>query len=958
MENKGFRLRYAIFLLFSIFLILSLISHNNEDFAVIAGGSDHAFSNWIGALGAYISCFMFLFFGLASYVIISLLIISFFRVLLPIEHHRKGYVLTFLITSFGVIIIFAMFPAKFVEITNQLGIGNKSAPNSAFSGGLIGQFVASPATDNIQAGFIRRYIGTVGMGVFAGILMLMGIVSFYIADWHSVLKVFFKKQNINFNFDLNSVIGNKTERQHQKIEKKLQLQQQKLKLKKKHFEIQQEEKKFAEERKNQKVKEKQAKNPLLKKKAAKNQENLFTDVPEKISASEEDRSLTTKEKIKALRDKQLNGKKNVEDAVVVEHNNNLSPLMKKLQEKRKKAAMLDQDGPEMFTQKKSVNTTRDPYVEPTPAAPIPPAVVSQVEENITMPQEEDYHGDYDFSNQQDDDFEEPSVSQRLNIKRVVGDNNNKVRTFNDNDPVIKKVADGENIKATAQHEFTLPPVTMLSKGAEPKNVNQAEIEQAGMILQETLESFKVEGQVTNIISGPRVTRYEVSLAAGVKVEKVTSIANNIAMDLEAESIRILAPVPGRKAVGVEVPNASPSAVFMRNLMECGHWQNNKSDIPIILGKDVSGKPVITDLAKTPHLLIAGATGSGKSVCMNTLIMSLLFKFSPDDLRLIMVDPKVVEMEMYTSLPHLITPVVNDPQKVPIALRWAVNEMEKRYRILAQARVKNLSGYNNRKIPDEPIYDDDGAEIPEKIPYLVIIIDELADVMMTEAKSDVETSIARIAQKGRASGIHIVIATQRPSTNIITGVIKANLPTRIAFRVGSLVDSRVILDQKGAENLLGRGDMLFIPPGCANLERIQGAMVEDDDIEKVVGFVSSQITQNFNDNVITTEENSQENGSSSIVSDAFNNSIDDAVDISPVVQKYLQPNDSELFQKALEITLLERKVSTSYIQRRLRIGYNRAAEIIDTLEERGIVSPPLPGGSKREILVFDEIDDNL
>ena len=524
-------------------------------------------------------------------------------------------------------------------------------------------------------------------------------------------------------------------------------------------------------------------------------------------------------------------------------------------------------------------------------------------------------------------------------KPLAGETLDKVAVVRGDTPHINRNTD----------EYVIPPITMLTRGKDESTESTQAVERASQILQNTLSSFNVDGQVTNIISGPRVTRYEISLAAGVKVEKVANIGNNIAMELEAKSIRILAPIPGRNAVGVEAPNAKASSVFLRNVMESPEWKNSSADIPIVLGKNVAGTPVILDLGKAPHLLIAGATGSGKSVCMNTLIMSLLFKFRPDELKLIMVDPKVVEFETYTTLPQLITPVVNDPQKVPLALRWAVNEMENRYKMLAKAKTRNLKAFNSRSIPNEPLIGDDGKPIPDKLPILIVIIDELADVMMTDAKSDVETSIARIAQKGRAAGIHVVIATQRPSTNIITGVIKANLPTRIAFRVGSIVDSRVILDQKGAEALLGSGDMLFMPPGGGVLERIQGAFVEDKDIEKVVDLVSSQCEQQFNNSVITdeSEEAAAENDD--------DNSIFNSPDIAPVVKKYLEPGDNELIKKALEIALLERKVSTSYLQRRLKIGYNRAAEIVDIFEERGIVSAPLPGGSKREILVFDEID---
>lgn len=502
-------------------------------------------------------------------------------------------------------------------------------------------------------------------------------------------------------------------------------------------------------------------------------------------------------------------------------------------------------------------------------------------------------------------------------------------------PPRKTVSDGGE-----GQPYMLPPVSLLNKGDGAKTMVSKEfIQESKEILQHTLESFNIDGHVVGTISGPRVTRFEISLAPGVKVDKVTSVEKNIAMDLAAESVRTLAPIPGKSAVGIEVPNAKPAAVYLRGLMESDAWRKSSAEIPIILGKDVAGKIIVTDLAKAPHLLIAGATGSGKSVCMNTLIMSLLYRFSPDEAKIIMVDPKVVELEDYKPLPHLTTPVINDPKKVPLALRWAVNEMERRYRILAKSKVRNLAGFNSRKAPTEPVFDDDGNQIPEKMPFLIVIVDELADIMMTEAKADVETSIARIAQKGRAAGIHIVIATQRPSTNIITGVIKANLPTRIAFRVGSLVDSRVILDAKGAEKLLGRGDMLFIPPGASVTERIQGAMVDDEDIRKVVDFVADQADQEFESGVVAPEGGEEEDGMTG----------------SPLINKYLDDDDPIEVARALDIIISDKKVSTSYIQRRLKIGYNRAAEIIDILEERGIVGPPTAGGSKRDILILDEIE---
>ena len=525
----------------------------------------------------------------------------------------------------------------------------------------------------------------------------------------------------------------------------------------------------------------------------------------------------------------------------------------------------------------------------------------------------------------------------------------------------KVTVSGKAVVPQAQAAYTLPHIFQLGKGVESAGEDPEEIRDKKERLQQTMDSFGVSGSVQGHISGPRITRYEIKLDQGVPVSKVTRIEDNIKMDLSAVSIRILAPIPGRSVVGVEIPNRQPEAVFMRSVMESPEWTSSKAEIPIVLGKDVAGKASILDLAKAPHLLIAGSTGSGKSVCMNTLIMSLLFRFSPEELQLILVDPKVVEMADYQTLPHLITPVINDSKKVPIALRWAVNEMEKRYRQLAKAGVKKLADYNSRPVSNTaPILDDDGLPLPDRIPLLVVIVDELADLMMTDAKSDVETSIARIAQKGRAAGIHIVIATQRPSTNIITGVIKANLPTKIAFKVSSGIDSRVILDKMGAEMLLGRGDMLFIPPGSSDLERIQGAMVDDKDIKEIVAYVSKQRSQSFNQQVIA-EESELDDTSADIPDYApkaeysgemFDDEDDFPAEISPIISKYLQPGDNELMAKALEIIIMERKVSISYLQRRLTIGYNTAAKLIDELEKRNVVSGPLPGGSKREILITD------
>ena len=513
----------------------------------------------------------------------------------------------------------------------------------------------------------------------------------------------------------------------------------------------------------------------------------------------------------------------------------------------------------------------------------------------------------------------------------------------------KVIQQGDDIRG-CRGEFVLPLVSMLAKGTNVIGENLDAIELAKSKIQQTLENFAIPGKVSGHVSGPRVTRYEITLEPGVNVKKVEQIQDNIRMDLAAQSIRVLAPIPGRSVVGIEVSNSKPEAVFMRSIMESSEWENTKAEIPLALGKNVSGKPVILDLAKAPHMLVAGATGTGKSVCSNSLIISLLFRFKPEELRLIMVDPKIVEFDAYKTLPHLLTPIINDSSKVPIALRWAANEMDRRYHVLAKVGVKKLSEFNSRPKPAEPEFDHEGNPIPDKMPLLVIILDELADLMMTEAKKDVETNITRIAQKGRAAGIHIIVATQRPSTNIITGVIKANLPTRLCFQVRSLVDSRVVLDTPGAEKLLGMGDMLVMTSSSMEIERVQGAWVKDDDIKKIVEFVSAQAPQHFNDTVLAETSDEEED----IDEDLEKIDPEDRADIAPLVQKYMRPGDDDTMRRALEVVILDRKASTSYLQRRLKIGYNRAAELIEEMESRGIVGPPSGSGNKRDIMIFDDI----
>jgi S-DNA-T family DNA segregation ATPase FtsK/SpoIIIE len=478
------------------------------------------------------------------------------------------------------------------------------------------------------------------------------------------------------------------------------------------------------------------------------------------------------------------------------------------------------------------------------------------------------------------------------------------------------------------------------------------------LMQQTLAQFDIEVSLGDITKGPTITRYELHPAPGVKLEKITGLSNNIAAALKAERIHILAPVPGKSSVGVEVPNAIKTKVIMRDLFESDEWRNTKAKVPIALGKDVYGHPIIADLAEMPHLLIAGSTGSGKSVCINSIITSLLYRFSPDQLRFVMIDPKVVELQQYNALPHLVVPVVTDPKKVILALRWVVNEMEKRYKIFARVGVRNVKSFNdrpkNKPLPEQELElplaakkekVEPGAEgfavevdeeiivpreediiIPERLSYIVVIIDELADLMLV-APADVEMAIARITQMARAAGIHCIVATQRPSVDVITGVIKANIPARIAFQVASRVDSRTILDAMGADKLLGKGDMLYLPPGSAKLIRAQGALITDQEINSIVEFIAKQGKPSYE------MEIHQQLSKASAGSD-----IESGID-----------EDEEIVQQCIEVIRSEQKASVSLLQRRLRLGYTRAARIMDELEGRGIVGPS-KGAEPRDILI--------
>lgn len=504
-------------------------------------------------------------------------------------------------------------------------------------------------------------------------------------------------------------------------------------------------------------------------------------------------------------------------------------------------------------------------------------------------------------------------------------------------------------------DYLFPPLSLLAAPQARQTDTKEFHQQRSAQLIQTLAEFGVKVSEGEIYTGPVITRYEVTPAPGVRVEKIVNLDKNLALALKAEGVRIIAPVPGKGTVGIEVPNKTPSGVCLREIIESNSWGESNAEIPIVLGKDVTGKPMVVDLTKMPHALIAGSTGAGKTVCINAIIASLLYKMTAKDLRFIMVDPKIVEMQGYDSLPHMLVPVVTDPKKVPAALKYLIREMERRYKMFAQVGARNIAGFNAKIVPDDVSKekaeeleaelspeeraaardlavprDSDVIEIKkEKLPYIVCIIDELADLMMA-APADIETCVARLAQLARAAGIHLILATQRPSVNVITGVIKANLPCRIAFKVASKVDSRTILDTGGADALIGRGDMLFVPPGSANLVRAQGAFVSDEEINAIVEFLKKNGDPEYDDDVQAQIE-------AGAAEDAEGGEGGDD-----------EEWDDKLVPQALDVLRSTKRASTSMLQRRLKIGYNRAARIMEILEAEGIVGPE-NGSSPREIL---------
>ena len=478
--------------------------------------------------------------------------------------------------------------------------------------------------------------------------------------------------------------------------------------------------------------------------------------------------------------------------------------------------------------------------------------------------------------------------------------------------------------------YEYPPLELLSKPDKKKIKGGAKaLTDTATKLQKTLYSFGVSAKVENVSVGPAITRYELKPAEGVRVSKIANLADDIALNLAAETIRIEAPIPGKQAVGIEIPNKEKENVHIREVLESEEFKNNTSKLTVALGKDVAGNIKLADIAKMPHVLIAGATGSGKSVCINTIVASIIYNAKPSEVKLVMIDPKVVELSVYNGIPHLLIPVVTDPKKAAGALAWAVQEMDNRYNLFAAKGVRDIKGYNKAI---------EKAGEQGKLPQIVIIVDELADLMMVAAK-EVEESICRLAQKARAAGMHLVIATQRPSVDVITGLIKANIPSRIAFAVSSQVDSRTILDTIGAEKLLGKGDMLFFPTGYPKPVRVQGAFISDEEVEKVVDFVKQNGTANYNEDILETIEN--------------NNKTEKELE-----QEQAEDDDTDPFlSDAIEAVVDNGQASTSFIQRRFKVGYARAGRIIDQMEARGIISG-YKGSKPREVLITREQLDEL
>lgn len=540
------------------------------------------------------------------------------------------------------------------------------------------------------------------------------------------------------------------------------------------------------------------------------------------------------------------------------------------------------------------------------------------------------------NNEQADIFDEKIVIKEYNNS---SDNieTTYVETVEKSDIVNKENLNYEELTEEDKEEFnnidenivediySFPDIALLNVNKVKNSISNQEIIKNGKIIEKTLDNFNMDCNITAINKGPVITCYELKPAPGIKLSRIVSLADNISMSLGSSDIRIEAPIPGKTVVGIEVANKIKDSVSLREILESDEFKNTKSDVPLTLGKDVEGNIIISSISDMPHLLIAGATGSGKSVCINTIIINILYKSSPKDVRLLLIDPKVVELSIYNGIPHLLIPVVTNPKKAGYALNWAVDEMEKRYKLFAEAQVRDINGYNKKKEKE--------GKGSSKLPIIVIIVDELADLMMVSS-NEIEDYIARLAQMARACGMHLILATQRPSVDVITGTIKANIPSRIAFAVSSAIDSRTILDQSGAEKLLGKGDMLFFPSSASKPKRVQGAFISDEEVEKVVDFIklNNTSTDKSNETYIADQIKVKEE--------------DDNLDLDP------------LFNDAINFVLSDEQASISYLQRKLKVGYSRAARIVDQMEDLGIIGPHEGSKPRKLLKTKEEIEDLL
>ncbi|MFC4811227.1 FtsK/SpoIIIE family DNA translocase [Paenibacillus sp. GCM10023250] len=545
--------------------------------------------------------------------------------------------------------------------------------------------------------------------------------------------------------------------------------------------------------------------------------------------------------------------------------------------------------------------------EPQPAESVRPAAVTLPYDSYEPIDDEEETADVRDADRSDDDFPEALPAQPLRSPAIASP-----------DEEDELEVPGSIVKPPSEKPYLLPSLALLQKPSSGGKAGEAaDSLESRRKLEATLESFGVRAKVLDVVRGPAVTRYEVQPATGVKVSRIVGLTDDIALALAAKDIRMEAPIPGKSAIGIEVPNTEVSVVTMREVMETPSFQNAASKMSIAFGRDISGQPIVGNLAKMPHLLVAGATGSGKSVCINGIITSILYKARPDEVKLLMIDPKMVELNVYNGIPHLLAPVVTDPRRASLALKKIVVEMEKRYELFSKSGTRNIEGYNT-------LMADNPAAV---LPYIVVIVDELADLMMVAA-NDVEDAICRLAQMARASGIHLIIATQRPSVDVITGVIKANIPSRIAFGVSSQVDSRTIIDMAGAEKLLGRGDMLFLPVGMSKPIRVQGAFLSDQEVEAIVTYARGQGEAEYKEDLVPEVEDTAAEGEEML---------------------------DELYDQAVRIVLEAKQASVSLLQRRMRIGYTRAARLIDQMEARSVVGP-YEGSKPREVLLsIDQYD---